>query len=334
MRRLAALALLALLTTACGEDNGDSEAGDGLPDWAPEASMARTPGGATMLWHSEMDESGESGTLSWAVYATDGTQVAHDSEPIGPWRVSAYDGGFLVVRGDEMPYAPMTLLDEETGASTEPVVQEESRLVRAGDLAVSRVGTWAFRPSDGSVAPFPEPPAAAFGSDADSGGMLPTAIDADGALTVLEARISNPRDLYRSTDGGRTWDVESVRLPRGTDLAADEIFASGSVTALTLLHDGSPSGVLVYSDGWRVAEFNLSLDDHWVSGLADGRVLVVPRDGLDRPAYIGDDVVPTRLVEVEAEQLRPLTDGLASMSPEPRVSRDGGQTWEALALGS
>jgi hypothetical protein len=335
MRAVLVTMLLTLVAAGCGTDDADGGPDDdGVPAWVTRAEIARTPDGATLLWDIDLDESGEDGTLTWELFAANGRSLAEDVLDYEPWRVRAYDGGFLVVSGAETPYASMMTLDAVTGEVTEPALLDESRPVQPGDIAVNDFGFWAFRPADRTVAAFPGPPLGDLSDAEAGGGLLPAAIEDDGVITVVAGERTNPRYLHRSPDGGNTWTREQVRLPDGIELDVDRIFTDGTTTALALVEKSVPVGLLVHHDGsWRLSpEFRRGLGHHGVTGLAGGRVLLVPNHGVGGSGYLGDRVVPTRLTAVDADELRALSDGLASMSPEPRFSDDGGQTWEPLAL--
>lgn len=356
MRAHVALALLALLlplaASAC--DSG-SDVPDGAAPWAhkvykdevtdvvdgigvndalalakvggPPESIVRTPHGATLLAWSVAGLEGERTASAWIAFAPDGHVTGSLSADVF-LRASpaAYDGGFLVAGSDSGDYTTPLLVSEAGKITTPAPALAEPRPARAGDVILGGHGGAAFRPSDGTFAPLP------VAEEDPLGGMMPTALDGSGALTVISGSVRKPA-LLHSPDGGTTWERKAIELPGGLTIVAERLLTDDRRTLLPLVDaEQRAAGWITRAAGdktWTVTSFEPAFGDSWILGLVGERVLIGPFDDTGGTLVSLDDTEDR--TEIKRDALRASGGKLYSMSPKVTESADG-KTWTDVPL--
>jgi hypothetical protein len=294
---------------------------------ADAPDITRTPDGATLLIFNAGAWQGELSASAWVAFSPDGQVTGSLSASMfSTADAAAYDGGFLVP-GPADADRPVPLLVSATGkVTTPPAPLARPRPARAGDLVLGRLGGNAFRPSDGTLAPLPA------GAKDPLGGMMPTALDGSGAITVISGPVRKPVFNY-SPDGGTTWEHKSVELPRGLTLDSERMFTGQRLTLLPLLDKTQhTSGWVTRAAGdkqWTVTSFDPIDDESWILGLVGDRVLIGPFD--DKGGTLITVTDSTDRTEIRRDALRASGGKLYSMSPTVTESVDG-KTWTDVPL--
>jgi hypothetical protein len=295
------------------------------------SNIARTPGGATMLAWSVAGMEGERSASAWMSFSPTGQLTASRSTGVllreGPL---AYDGGFLLAGpGDDDPGTPM-LVSEAGAVSSSPRVADAPRSARAGDLLLGAYGWPAFRPSDGTFAPLPRD-----GADHDDG-VPPTVLSPAGALTSLGGTVRK-LVLSFSADGGRTWDRDTVVLPRSLLIDQAEFYANSErVILLVMDRKYRLAGWLsraTHATGWSLITMPEPTEE-LATGLVGDRLLITTRTAEDSDEHGGLLVSladPADVLTVDRHALRASGGRLYSLSPTVTESVDG-RTWTDVPL--